>query len=84
MIYWKYKFQFGKTTEERFRYMQDLEYRIKSISYPYYLFLNLLKWVFGLAFIPVYIVTYAIHIICSLISLLFEQITEVIYDILYK
>ena len=84
MIYWKYKFQFGKTTEEKFKCMQDIDYRIKAISYPYYLFLNFIKLIFGLIFIPIYIAFYVIQIFCGLVSILFEQITDFIYNMFYN
>lgn len=84
MIYWKYKFQFGKTTEDTFKYMQDVDYRIKAISYQYYLFLKFIKLIFGLIFIPIYITFYIVQIFCALISGLFEQISNSIYDIFYN
>ena len=84
MVYWKYKFKFGKTTEDGIKELQDYNYNIKSISHFYYVLLCFIKWLFGLIFMPVYILFYMIYILGSILALLFDIVSELLYDNLYK
>lgn len=68
IIYWKYKFQFGKTNEEGIKQLQRLSYNIKTISYRYYLFLCFIKYLFMILLSPLAMACVIILTFCNLIN----------------
>lgn len=84
MIYWKYKYKFGKITEDTFKYLQKTNYNIRTISYFYYILLCIIKWCFGFICIPIYLIFCIIYIICSILALLSSKVFEKLFEILYK
>lgn len=73
MIYWKFRFNFGKTTLEGLKKLQEIEYRIKCISFTHYLFLSFIKYLFMILLVPFVVTGMLINNICKLLMLIIEK-----------
>lgn len=73
MIYWKYGIHFGKTNEEGIKMLQDLNYKIKSISHTYYMFLSFMKWFSMIVLMLPIIALMTLVNLCKAIAIILEK-----------
>ena len=76
MVYWKFRFQFGKTTEEGIRKLQHLDYRVKSISFIHYLILSFIKYIFMIVLMIPTIMGMLIMTICRMLMMIINKPVE--------
>ena len=73
MIYWKFRFHFGKTTPEGLKKLQSIEYRIKAISFIHYQILSFIKYLFMILLTPLAILGMLLITVCKIIIMIINK-----------